>query len=305
MSFDMEMEEYQEDLKTRVGPHRCLVTGGAGFVGTNLVKRLLKDGHEVIVFDNYSTGFRDNQIDGVRYGDIDIRDSFTNWSEDVDVIFHMAALPRIGPSFENPTGVIDVNVKGTVNVLEYARLNEIPVIYAGSSSYHGGVYKNPYTFSKWQGEELCKMYSEIYDLPTSICRFYNVYGNHMPTEGEYRTVLPIFLEQYKNGEPLTITGDGEQRRDFTHVDDIVDGMIRVMRAMGGEIDMRYSAEEFELGKGKNYSINEVADMFGRDRVYIDSIPGEVKDTLCIDERTKDILDWKPKLDLENWIKEQL
>ena len=161
---------------------RALVTGGAGFVGTNLVKRLLNDGYEVIVFDNYSTGFRENQINGCRYADIDIREDFVNFSEDVDVIFHMAALPRIGPSFETPTESIDVNVKGTANVLEYARITETPVVYAGSSSFWGGVYKNPYTFSKWQGEELCKMYEKIYGLNVTVCRFYNVYGDYMPTE---------------------------------------------------------------------------------------------------------------------------
>ena len=141
---------------------RALVTGGAGFIGTNLVKRLLKDEHEVIVFDNYSTGFRKNQLDGCRYAYVDIREDFTNFSEKVDVIFHLAALPRIKPSFENPSETLEVNVNGTVNVLEYARKNDIPVIYAGSSSFWGGVYKNPYTFTKWQGEEVCKMYEMIY-----------------------------------------------------------------------------------------------------------------------------------------------
>ena len=208
---------------------RALVTGGAGFIGANLVKRLLDDNYEVIVFDNYTTGYRSNQIKGCRYLEYDITESFINWDEKVDVIFHLAALPRIKPSFKNPKEVVDVNVVGTNNVLEYARLNEIPVIYAGSSSFWSGVYKNPYTFSKWQGEELCKMYEMIYGLNITICRFYNVYGDYMPTGGGYRTVLPIFLEQYKNKEPLTITGDGEQRRDFTHVDDIIDAMMKIVK----------------------------------------------------------------------------
>ena len=284
---------------------KCLVTGGAGFVGTNLIKRLLEDGHQVCSLDNYSTGFKDNRLKGCTYINLDITESFDDWKEKFDVIFHLAALPRIKPSFENPTEVIDVNVKGTTNVLEYARKTETPVIYAGSSSFHGGVYKNPYTFSKWQGEELCKMYSDIFDVPTSICRFYNVYGDYMPTSGGYRTVLPIFLEQYKNNEPLTITGDGEQRRDFTHVDDIVDALIRVMRAMHGEVDMRYAGEIFELGRGKNYSINEVVHMFNSERVYIPGIPGEALTTLCKSELAREILRWNPKINLEDWIKEQL
>jgi UDP-glucose 4-epimerase len=277
---------------------RALVTGGAGFVGTNLVKRLLKEDYEVIVFDNYSTGFRENQIKGARYGDIDIRKEFINFYEDIDVIFHMAALPRIKPSFENPTEVVDVNVNGTANVLEYARRNDIPVIYAGSSSVHGGTYKNPYTFTKWQAEELCKMYEKIYGLDITICRFYNVYGDYMINEGSYRTVLSIFLEQYKNNKPLTITGDGEQRRDFTHVDDIVDGMIKCF-------EKKAYGEVFEFGRGKNYSINELVDMFGSDRIYIDEIPGEARETLRRDDYALMELNWKPKINLDEWLGEQL
>ena len=278
---------------------KCLVTGGAGFVGTNLVKRLLDDNHEVIVFDNYSTGFRENQIKGVRYGDIDIRDSFSNWVEDVDIIFHMAALPRIGPSFKNPIEVIDVNVNGTANVLEYARKNGTSVIYAGSSSFHGGVYKNPYTFTKWQGEELCKMYSNIFGVTTSICRFYNVYGDYMINEGAYRTVLSIFKEQYEKGKPLTITGDGEQRRDFTHVDDVVDGLIKCSEHTSDIVST------YEFGRGKNYSINEVVNMFGEGYPikYINPIKGEVRETLRTNDNARNVLKWKPTRNVEDWIKE--
>jgi UDP-glucose 4-epimerase len=207
---------------------RTLVTGGAGFIGANLVNRLVDEGNEVIIFDNLSTGSQYNINKEAKLFLIDIshNDYFKDKKMDdimngVDVIFHMAALPRIGPSFKNPKEVSDVNVGGTQNILDLARKYEIPVVYAGSSSFWGGVYKNPYTFSKWQGEELCKMYEQIYGLNVTICRFYNVYGDYMATEGEYRTAISIFLEQYRSGEPLTITGDGEQRRDFTHVDDIV------------------------------------------------------------------------------------
>tara|TARA_B100000287_G_scaffold342571_1_gene329317 strand:+ start:8177 stop:9046 length:870 start_codon:yes stop_codon:yes gene_type:complete len=287
---------------------KCLVTGGAGFVGTNLIKKLVSDGNKVVSLDDYSTGSKDNRLDGCTYINLDITESFDNWEEKFDVIFHLAALPRIGPSFETPTESINVNVNGTANVLEYARKTETPVIYAGSSSFWGGVYKNPYTFSKWQGEELCKLYEKIYGLPVTICRFYNVYGDHMPTEGSYRTVLPIFLEQYKNDEPLTITGDGEQRRDFTHVDDIVDAMIKV-------VQLNKWGSVYELGRGENHSINEVVEMFlsngkfsgisYKDPVYIDSIPGEVRNTLCKSELARKKLKWIPKINLEDWIKEQL
>jgi len=291
---------------------RALVTGGAGFIGTNLIKRLLKDGHEVTSFDNYSTGYKENEQDGCHYIHAGVQD-IKFWGRRLekqdkipDIIFHMAALPRIGPSFKNPKEVMETNVMGTLNVLEYARKNDIPVIYGGSSSFHGGVYKNPYTFSKWQGEELCKMYSDIFDVSTSICRFYNVYGDYMQNEGEYRTVLSIFLEQYRGDNTFTITGDGTQKRDFTHVDDVVEGMIRVMRAMHGEVDMRYSGEIFEFGRGRNYSIKEVVKMFPSPRwTFIPEIPGEVKETLCNDERTKEILGWKPKVNLNEWLEKQL
>ena len=279
---------------------RALVTGGAGFVGTNLIKRLLKDNHKVVSLDNYITGYKENEQDGCQYFDVDVTETkdYSFFMDKPDVIFHMAALARIKPSFENPRQVVETNVNGTLNVLEYARKNNTPVIYAGSSSFHGGVYKNPYTFSKWQGEELCKMYEKIYGVDVSICRFYNVYGDHMINSGEYRTVLSIFKEQRENEKPLTITGDGNQRRDFTHVDDIIDAMVKCFEQK--EYDYI-----FELGRGKNYSINEVADMFGKwraeDKIYIDEIPGETRETLCNSILARDILGWTPKKDLRDWL----
>ena len=231
---------------------KCLVTGGAGFIGTNLIKRLLEEyDNRVTSLDNYTTGNIENQQKGCKYIQGDIRDYKALGV--FDVIFHMAALPRIGPSFQNPKEVFQTNVQGTQNILEYAKVYDIPVIYAGSSSFHGGVYKNPYTFSKWQGEEICKMYENLYGLKISICRFYNVYGDYMINEGEYRTVLPILLKQYKEKVPFTITGDGNQRRDFTHVDDVVDAMIKI-------VELKEYGNTFELGRGKNHSINEVVDM---------------------------------------------
>ena len=290
---------------------RVLVTGGAGFVGTNLVNRLVKDNHEVIIFDNLSTGSKYNINKEAKFFLLDISKSepFENKTmvdvmNGVDVIFHMAALPRIKPSFENPKEVCDVNVVGTQNVLEYARKNNTPVVYAGSSSFWGGTYKNPYTFSKWQGEELCKMYERIYGLNVTICRFYNVYGDYMPTEGEYRTVIPIFLEQHKNGEPLTITGDGEQRRDFTHVDDIVDAMMRVVHC-------NKWGNTYELGRGKNYSIKEVVLMISKltggktSWNYISEIKGEMKETLCRSDLARKKLKWEPKINLDEWLEEKL
>ena len=275
---------------------RALVTGGAGFVGTNLIKRLLEGyDNRVTSLDNYTTGNIENQHKGCKYIHGDIRDYKALGT--FDVIFHMAALPRIAPSFKNPREVFETNVQGTQNVLEYARVYNTPVIYAGSSSFHGGRYKNPYTFTKWQGEELCRMYNKIFGVKTTICRFYNVYGDYMINEGAYRTVLSIFKEQYEKGEPLTITGDGEQRRDFTHVDDIVDGLIKCYEHTS-DITLTY-----EFGRGKNYSINEIVDMFGSERTYIDAIPGEARTTLRENDNARNVLKWKPKNNIGDWINE--
>ena len=193
----------------------------------------------------------------------------------------------------------------TLNVMEFARKINVPVVYAGSSSKHHGLYGSPYAWSKFSGEELCKLYSSVYDVSTSICRFYNVYGPYQLEDGPYCTVVGVFQNQYKNGEPLTITSDGEQRRDFTHVDDIVDGLVRVNRAIHGEVDMRYAGEEFELGRGVNHSINEIADMFGKDypREYIPARKGEYDRTLCEDKRAHELLDWNPTINLDDYIRD--
>jgi len=298
---------------------RALVTGGCGFIGTNLIKRLSNNNHveyrENIIasIDNYSTGLAENEIDcpGVKYfgGDISKITDYSDMIEDCDIIFHLAARARIQPSFKTPTQSFESNVAGTQNILEWARQNgNIPVVYAGSSSKHGDIYSNPYSFTKWQGEQLCEMYANVYDLAVTICRFYNVYGPHQLTEGDYCTVLGIFESLYKKDKPLTITGDGEQRRDFTHVDDIVDGLVRCYTSM---LNSRYSANyyerfnEFELGRGKNYSINEIADAFGEDypRQYVFALPGEMRETLCTDTEAREQLDWQPTRDVIEYIKE--
>ena len=297
---------------------KALVTGGAGFVGTNLIKRLLKDGHDVISMDNYSTGKKENHQDGCKYLIFDCIDE-EGWEQvkefwgtnTPDVIFHLAARARIKPSIENPHRTFQSNVIGTEKVLEYARSKDIPVVYASSSSVHGDVHANPYTVTKWQGEELCKLYYNVFNLPLVICRFYNVYGTYQLTEGDYCCVLGIFERQYKNGEPLTITGDGEQRRDFTHVDDIVDGLVRcsdglLMKSTLPDSVLSGSTETFELGNGGNYSINEVADVFGDyPREYIEARKGEMRVTLNTDNKAQNLLGWKPKGNIIRFIKENL
>jgi UDP-glucose 4-epimerase len=284
---------------------KILVTGGAGFVGTNLLKSLQiqKPNAELYSIDNYSTGYKENEIDGVKYQEADIHTEeateIINYIEP-DIIYHLAALARIQPSFKFPISTFDSNMLGTQRVLEYARQNKTPVIYAGSSSTHGGVHKNPYTFSKWVGEELCKLYSKVYDVPTIITRFYNVYGDHMiPGKSPYSTVIQIFNEQFKNNQPLTVTGTGEKRRDFTHVLDICDALI----SCSDHPELK--AEFFELGRGKNYSINEVADMYGTTKTYIPNRPGEAQTTLADFSKATKILGYTPFRNLKDYIENQI
>ena len=276
-----------------------MVTGGAGFVGTNLIKRLLKDGHNVVSLDNYSTGTEDNHQEGCTYHDVDIRDvvDFGYFMEKPDVIYHLAAIARIQPSFKNPAPTLEVGILGTMNILEWVREleNKPRMIFAGSSSVHSGKMKNPYTLSKVVADDLCLLYKKHFEVDVSICRFYNVYGPHQLTEGEYCTVVGIFERQYENQEPLTITGDGFQRRDFTHIDDIVDGLILTS-------ENEKSCDEIELGRGNNYSINELASMFGTKTEYIDARPGEAKETLCDISVAERLIGYEPKVNLEDYIK---
>ena len=279
--------------------NKILVTGGAGFVGTNLIKKLVNEENTVVSIDNYSTGKKENEQDGCYYFDGDLAEisDYSYFIDKPDIIYHIAALARIQPSLKNPSRSLYNNFVSTLNILEYARQKNIAVVYAGSSSYHHGLYSSPYAWSKYGGEELCKLYSSIYDLNTSICRFYNVYGNHQIEDGAYSTVLGIFEKQYREGRPLTITADGKQRRDFTHVDDIVDGLIRCSKH-------EFKAEFFELGSGVNFSINEVADMFGKDypREYIPARKGEYDRTLCDCSKAELKLGYKPaNSNLRNYI----
>jgi len=296
---------------------QVLVTGGCGFIGTNLIKRLLDDGYKVECLDNYSTGKRENELEGCKYIEVDISDSLRRYKgfgletyqlQKPDIIYHLAAIPRILPCFLEPTKTFDSNVKATQNIMEYARTLNIPVVYAGSSSSHGDKYANPYTHSKWLGEEVVTMYNKIYDIPTAICRFYNVYGEYQLTEGAYCTVLGIFERLYNNNEPLTITGDGEQRRDFTQVDDIVDGLVRCGRSLliPNEFNARVDGEIFELGRGENYSINQIAKAFGDyPTKYIEERSGEMRHTLNTDTKAYTMLGWKPMGDIIDYIKNNI
>lgn len=272
---------------------KVLVTGGVGFVGTNLIKRLLKEGHEVQSLDNYSTGLKSNEVDGCRYWTGDIQNICT-MDKDFDIVFHMAAIARIQPSFERPEDYIETNFNGTYEVVKFCIKNNISLIYAGSSSKHSGRFKNPYTFSKDLGEDIVTLYQTHFGLKAAIARFYNVYGPHQLLEGGYTTLIGKWINNIQNGIQCVIYGDGEQRRDFTHIDDIIDALILIM-------EKNAYGYEFELGRGKNYSINEVAKMFGIKPIYEEAKNGEAQNTLNTDKKANEILGWNPTKSLENYI----
>jgi UDP-glucose 4-epimerase len=278
-----------------------LVTGGAGFVGTNLIKRLVSEGHNVVSVDNYFTGFKTNHVEGAKYVNEDISFRKRNWNpyldngETFDVVYHLAAIARIQPSFKNPVGYFQTNANGTLYIADFCVQNNIPLIYAGSSSHHSGKFKNPYTFSKDIGEEIIKLYQEHFNLKSSIARFYNVYGPHHLKDGGYCTLIGRWEKLLENNEPLTIYGDGEKRRDFTHIDDIVDGLIKIHeKEKWGFI--------FEFGRGKNYSILDIAKMFGGEITFLDDKPGEAQTTLCDSTLANIHLNWYPKINIEDYIK---
>tara|TARA_R110002167_G_scaffold172884_1_gene371297 strand:- start:890 stop:1738 length:849 start_codon:yes stop_codon:yes gene_type:complete len=277
---------------------QVIVTGGAGFVGTNLCKKLIEQGHKVTSIDNYSTGKKENHIKGVRYENFDIRKVYDyKWvyNQHPDIIFHMAAIARIQPSFTKPKEYFTTNANGTLEIADYCAKNNVPLIYAGSSSHHNGKFKNPYTFSKGIGEEIIKLYQEHYNLKASIVRFYNVYGPHQLTEGGYTTLIGKWLNNIEKGIECEIYGDGEQRRDFTHVDDIIDALIKIQK-------QQVYGHLFELGRGKNYSINEVAKLLNINPTVKSPKLGEARITLNKDRLAKNMLGWDPKINLEDYIK---
>tara|TARA_R110002167_G_scaffold45006_4_gene135242 strand:- start:233 stop:1069 length:837 start_codon:yes stop_codon:yes gene_type:complete len=273
-----------------------IVTGGAGFIGTNLCKELIKLGHKVTSIDNYNTGKKENHVEGVRYENSDIRKTpHYKWvyNKHPDIIFHLAAIARIQPSFNKPKEYFTTNANGTLEITDYCASNNIPLIYAGSSSHHSGKFKNPYTFSKDIGEEIIKLYQEHYGLKSTIVRFYNVYGPYQLTEGSYTTLIGRWLNNIEKGIECEIYGDGEQRRDFTHVNDITDALIRIM-------DQKAYKFIFELGRGKNYSVNEVAKILNIKPIYKPAKLGEARETLNTDRSAQSLLGWEPNTDLEDY-----
>ena len=209
----------------------------------------------------------------------------------------MAAIARIQPSFDNPKDYFTVNVNGTMNIAEWCAKNNVPLIYAGSSSKHSGRFKNPYTFSKDIGEDIIKLYQDHFNLDASITRFYNVYGPYQLLEGGYTTLIGRWVNNILNKKQCVIYGTGEKRRDFTHIDDIVEALIKIM-------EKEKYGYEFELGRGENFSVNEIAKAFGINPIYENDKPGEASITLNSDTTANLVLGWKPKKNIINYIKEQ-
>ena len=279
---------------------KALVTGGTGFIGTNLIQRLILEGYQVFSLDNYSTGSRDNELNSVTYikGDIESIDQFNN--QNFDYCFHLAAQSRVQPSFEDPQESFRVNVTGTLKVMEWAKKNEVKVIYAGSSSKHHDPSDSPYAMTKYLGEEVCKLYKKSYNLDVEIARFYNVYGPYSILDEKFGNVIGIWVSQAMKNKPLTIVGDGEQRRDFIHVDDLVDGLIKIART-----ELKHH-DSWEIGSGINYSINELFYMF-KNKINVSSInipdqPGNYRMTLRTNDDMIKKLNWSPEDRLNDYIK---
>lgn len=289
---------------------RYLVTGCAGFIGSNLTQKLIQLGHEVVGIDNLSTGKIENlgsTYSSMYFMERDITREIRCHTTEFDAIFHIAALARIQPSFKNPKATYEANSSGTINVLEFARQHNIKVIYAGSSSVYHEIHANPYAYTKWLGEQHCVLYSKVYEVKTAIARFFNVYGPHQPTDGRYATVIGIFEKQKAENKSLTITGDGQQRRDFTHVDDIVDGLILMSKTdsvWNGWLPL-FKPCIFNFGTGRNHSILELAKMFNCPYTFLEKRPGEAQDTLADISFAADVLGYKPQRRLEDYLAQTL
>ena len=297
---------------------KYLVTGGAGFIGSNLVDRLVDDGHEVIVIDNESANSNEKFFwnEGASNHKLDIceYESIFNLFEGVDVVFHLAAEARIQPSIVNPRPTVNTNIIGTFNVLEASRHHDVKrVIYSSTSSAYG--LKNspplredmkkdcltPYSVTKTCGEELCAMYTKLYGLETVSFRYFNVYGKRQPLKGHYAPVVGIFLRQRRNGKPLTVIGDGLQRRDFTHVKDAVEANIRA-----AELENKKCVGQLiNVGTGQNFTILQLAKMISDNYTFVAPRKGESRETLANTDKLEEIFGWKPKSILEEYLRGEL
>jgi nucleoside-diphosphate-sugar epimerase len=289
---------------------KCLVTGGAGFIGSNLVDALIGRGDEVIVLDNLTTGKRENLNPKAKFYEGDMRNlaEIKPLFEGIDYVFHLAAFPRVQPSIEDPVNSNDINLNGTLNVLVAARDAKVKkLVYSASSSAYGDQPEmplketmpahplSPYGLQKYMGELYSRLFSEIYGLPTVSLRYFNVFGERQALEGAYCLVMGIFVKQRLEGKPMTIVGDGEQKRDFTYVGDVVRANI-----LAAESDKVGKGEAINIGRGKNYSVNELAEMVGGPT---EKMPSRIepRETLADNTLAHELLGWHPLTELSEWM----
>ena len=292
-----------------------LVTGGAGFIGSNLVDYLIEQGHEVICVDNESAECNDkfywNDKACNIIGDITDYKFIKNLFTEVDYVFHLAAESRLQPAIKNPIEAVYKNCVGTTTILQCAREAGVKrFVYSSTSSGYGfnpspnietqpDDCLNPYSASKVAAEKFCKMYSDLYGLETVVLRYFNVFGERSPTRGQYAPVIGIFDRQKNNNEPLTIVGDGTQRRDFIYVGDVAKANLIAAEAT---LDKKYFGQVFNIGSGINYSVQEIADAISDNQTYIPKRDGEMETTWSNIEKASEILNWKPEVDVLEWIK---
>lgn len=273
-----------------IGKKLIVVTGGAGFVGSRLCARLVQDGHRVISLDNYFTGTRENHVPKVEYREGHTRDILTLIPETPDLVYHLGEYSRVEKSFEDPPRLVwDLNIAGTFAVLEFCRQKGAKLVYAGSSTKFadGGAGKSqsPYAWSKAANTELVRNYGEWFGLNYAITYFYNVYGPGEIAGGPYATVVAIFKEKYKHGSPLTVTSPGTQRRNFTHIDDTIEGLVLVGQKGQGD--------EYGIGQDESFSILELAQMFGGEVLMLPERRGTRMQGQVVSDKTR-ALGWAPK-----------
>ena len=292
-----------------------LVTGGAGFIGSNLVDYLIQQGHEVICVDNESAECNDKFYWNDRacniIGDITDYKFMKNLFTEVDYVFHLAAESRLQPAIKNPIEAVYKNCVGTTTILQCAREAGVKrFVYSSTSSGYGfnpspnvetqpDDCLNPYSASKVAAEKFCKMYSDLYGLETVVLRYFNVFGERSPRRGQYAPVIGIFDRQKLSGEALTIVGDGTQRRDFIYVGDVAKANLIAAEAT---LDKKYFGQVFNIGSGINYSVQEIADAISDNQTYIPKRDGEMETTWSNIEKASEILSWKPEVDVLEWIK---
>ena len=291
-----------------------LVTGGCGFIGSHIVDELISLGHNVRVIDDLSAQENEEFYynEKASYWKKDIsKDDCGSVFSGVDYVFHLAARSRIQPTIKSPGECFEVNVVGTQRVLEWARLNSISkIVYSSTSSLYGqqnsipfqpnmpSYCLNPYSMSKRMGEQVCKLYFQLYGLESIVLRYFNVYGPREPVKGHYAPVIGLFKRQSRMGKKVTIVGDGLQKRDFTYIEDVVSANICA-------INSSIEHDIYNVGTGQNYKIIEVANMISNSSGYlhIDERPAEVRETLADISKTTRDLGWSPKWSLEDKINE--